>query len=325
MSGALLYLSRADVESLQITLPEIFAAVEEGFRLKGLGQTEMPPKTSLHPSGPTTFLNAMPAYVGGAFRVASLKWVGGADDNVKKGLPTITGLLIYNDPETMLPLAVMDCTWLTMMRTAAANAVAMKYLGPSHPEIVSIIGCGVQGRSNLVAMQWLYPSIREVRAYDINPQALKRYVEEMSLQTGLSIIPVNSPEQAVRGADIIVTAGFMPPNPTPYIEDEWLKPGAMAAPVDYNVAWKSEVCQKVDKLVTDDVAQMNYYRDKGYFQGVPEAWDLGDVVAGKKPGREREEERTMSMLMGIGIDDAVTAKLIYDVARQKGVGKELPL
>jgi ornithine cyclodeaminase/alanine dehydrogenase len=321
----LLYLSRADVESLDITLPQVITVVEEGFRLKGLGQTEMPPKTSLHPHDLTTFLNAMPAYVGGEVKAASMKWVGGADDNVKRGLPTITGLLIFNDPVTMLPLAVMDCTWLTMMRTAAANAVAMKYLAPAAPVEVGIIGCGVQGRGNTQAMALQYPSIRTVRAYDTNPEVLARYVADMTAATGLQIVPVASAEQAVRGSDIVVTAGYMPPNPIPYLEDEWLKPGAMAAPVDYNVAWKSEVCRNVDKLVTDDVGQMNYYRTKGYFEGVPEAWDLGDVVAGKHPGRERPEERTMSLCMGIGIDDAVTSRLIYETARARGVGVELPL
>jgi ornithine cyclodeaminase/alanine dehydrogenase-like protein (mu-crystallin family) len=321
----LLYLSRAAVESLNIGLPAVIEAVEEGFRLKGLGQTEMPPKTALHPHDSTTFLNTMPAYVGGEVKAASMKWVGGADDNAKQGLPTITGLLIFNDPLTMLPLAVMDCTWLTMMRTAAANAVAMKYLAPRRVEVVSIIGCGVQGRGNLQAMALQYPTIREAHAYDTNPEVLERYVAEMTGTTGLTIVPVASAEAAVREADIVVTAGYMPPNPTPYIEDGWLKPGAMAAPVDYNVAWKSELCQNVDKLVTDDVNQMNYYRNKGYFEGVPEAWDLGDVVAGKKPGRERDDERTMSMCMGIGIDDAVTSKLIYETARAQGVGVELPL
>jgi ornithine cyclodeaminase/alanine dehydrogenase-like protein (mu-crystallin family) len=321
----LLYLSRADVESLQIGLPAIIAVVEEGFRLKGLGQTEMPPKTSLHPHDPTTFLNAMPAYIGGEVKAAAMKWVGGADDNYKLGLPTITGLLIFNDPVTMVPLAVMDCAWLTMMRTAAANAVAMKFLAPRCVEVVAVIGCGVQGRGNMRAMALQYPTIREARAYDTNPEVLARYVAEMGAETGLNLVPVASAEAAVREADIVVTAGYMPPNPIPYIEDEWLKPGAMAAPVDYNVAFKSELCQRVDKLVTDDIGQMNYYRTKGYFEGVPEAWDLGDVVAGKRPGRESDEERTMSMCMGIGIDDAVTAKLIYETARAKGVGVELPL
>jgi ornithine cyclodeaminase/alanine dehydrogenase-like protein (mu-crystallin family) len=319
-----LYLSRAAVESLNLSMSQIIAVVEEGFRRKGLGETEMPPKTPIHPGGDKNFLHAMPAYVKGV-EAASVKWVGGAPDNYQFGLPTITGLLILNDPVTMLPLAVMDCTWLTAMRTAAANAVAMKYLGPKEVREVGLIGCGVQGRSNLLAIQTLYPGVQRVRAYDLNDGVLQSFLREMRQSTGLNIEAVAGPEPAVRGADIVVTAGFMPPKPAPYIEDEWLKPGAMAAPVDYNCAFKSDLCQKMDKLVTDDVAQMDYYRPKGYFEGVPVPWELGEVVAGKQPGRERDDERTMAMCLGIGIDDAVTAKLIYETAREQGVGVELPL
>jgi ornithine cyclodeaminase/alanine dehydrogenase-like protein (mu-crystallin family) len=320
----LLYLSRQDVESLQLPMSAIIAAVEEGFRRKGLGETQMPPKTPIYPRPDGVFLHAMPAYVGG-LDVASLKWVGGAEDNHQYGLPNITGLLILNDPVTMLPLAVMDCTWITAMRTAAANAVAMKYLGPAAAREAAIIGCGVQGRSNLVAIHTLYPGLERVRAFDTKPESMAAFAAEMSASLGLRIDPVSSPEEAVVGADVVVTAGYMPHAFEPYIEDAWLKPGAMAAPVDYNVAWKSEVCQNVDKLVTDDVAQMDFYRPRGYFAGVPTPWELGEVVAGKKPGRERPEERTMAMCLGIGIDDAVTAQLVYRTARERGVGVELPL
>lgn len=318
-----LYLSRADVESLEIPMSRIIEVVEEGFRRKGLGQTEMPPKTPIHPGGDQNFLHAMPAYVKGV-EAASVKWVGGAPGNAAFGLPTITGLLILNDPVTMLPLAVMDCTWITAMRTAAANATAMKYLGPKHASEIAIIGCGVQGRSNLLAIGTLYPEVQRVRAFDTNPQVLEAFVTD-TRATGKEVDPVSGPEGAVRGADIVITAGFMPPRPAPYIEDEWLKPGAFAGPVDYDCAFKAELCQHMDKLVTDDVAQMDYYRDKGYFEGVPVPWELGEVVAGLKPGRERDDERTMAMCLGIGIDDAVTAQLVYEVARERGTGVELPL
>jgi ornithine cyclodeaminase/alanine dehydrogenase-like protein (mu-crystallin family) len=319
-----IYLSRAAVESLNIPMSRVIDVVEEGFRRKGLGETEMPPKTPIHPSSDRNFLHAMPAYVRGV-EAASVKWVGGAPGNAAFGLPTITGLLILNDPVTMLPRAVMDCTWLTAMRTAAANAVAMKYLGPKAVAEVAIIGCGVQGRSNLTAIQTLYPQVQRVRAFDTNAPTLEAFVAEMGASTGLSIEPVSGPEPAVRGADIVITAGFMPPTPQPYIEDAWLKPGAFAGPVDYNCAFQSDLCQRMDKLVTDDVAQMDYYRDKGYFAGVPVPWELGEVVAGLKPGRERDDERTMAMCLGIGIDDAVTSQLIYQTAIAQGVGVELPL
>lgn len=321
-----LYLSRADVESLALSMAEIVKVVEEGFRLKGLGQTQMPPKIAIHPRGDGTFLHAMPAYVGGSVDAASVKWVGGADENHRLGLPTISGLLVLNDPQTMFPVCVMDCIWITAMRTGAANAVAMKYLGPRNAEQAAVLGCGVQGRSNLLAMATQYPGLRQCRAWDPNPEALAKYVAEMGEKVGCDVIPVESAERAVREADVIVTAGPSPREPEPYIPFEWLKPGAMAAPVDYNGAWMEDVLRGVDRLVVDDHAQMDYYRSKGYFANtpLPDA-DLGEVVSGRAPGRRRDDEITMSMCMGIAVDDCVTARLVHDTAVQRGVGVRLPL
>lgn len=322
----LLYLSRSDVESLAIPMSEIIAAVETGFRLKGMGETQMPPKTAIHPRGAPTFLHAMPAYVGGEIDVATVKWVGGADDNYKLGLPTISGLIVLNDPDTMFPLCIMDCIWVTAMRTGAANAVAMKYLGPEHAADVAVLGCGVQGRSNLLAMATHYPHIDRCRAWDPNEENLKRYVHEMSEKVDFTVQAVAGPEAAVRDADVVVTAGPSPRDPDPYIPLQWLKPGAMAAPVDYNGAWMEDALGGVDKLATDDHAQMDYYRQKGYFENTPLPYaDLGEIVAGHKPGREREDERTMAICLGVAIDDCVTASLIYKLARERSAGTELEL
>lgn len=322
----LLYLSRSDVEVLALPMSEIIAAVEAGFRLKGTGQTQMPPKIAIHPRGPATFLHAMPAYVGGEVDAASVKWVGGADDNHLRGLPTISGLIVLNDPETMFPLCIMDCGWVTAMRTGAANAVAMKHLGPPEAAEVAVLGCGVQGRSNLLAMATHYPGIRRCRAWDPQGENLRRYVQEMSAQFDFAVEAARDPEAAVRGADVIVTAGPSPREPEPYIPLDWLKPGAMAAPVDYNGAWMESALRGVDKLATDDHAQMQYYRDKGYFANTPHPYaDLGEIVAGLKPGRERDDERTMAMCLGIAIDDCVTAHILYRRAREKGIGTELAL
>jgi len=322
----LLYLSRADVESLAVSMEQVIAAVEEGFRLKGLGETQMPPKIAIHPRGSGTFLHAMPAYVGGQVDAACVKWVGGADDNVSIGLPTISGLIVVNDPQTMFPLCMMDCAWVTAMRTGAANAVAMKYLGPAQAEEVAVLGCGVQGRSNLLAMACRYPQVRVCRVWDPNPAAVEAYIRDMSPKVSCAVKAAADPENAVRGADVIVTAGPSPRDPEPYIPLEWLKPGAMAAPVDYNGAWCEDALHGVDRLITDDHAQMDYYRQKGFFRNTPLPYaDLGEVVAGLKPGREREAERTMSICLGIAVDDCVTAHLLHGLARERGIGVELAL
>jgi alanine dehydrogenase len=314
------YLSRAEVESLNISMAQVIEVVEEGFRLKGMGQTQMPPKTAIHARPGETFLHAMPAYVGG-MDTAAIKWVGGNENNPKQGLPNISGVIVLNDPETQFPICIMDAGWVTMMRTGAANAVAMKYLGPQRAETVAVIGCGVQGRSNALAMHTHYPEIKQLRCYDVSAEALGAFVKEAEQAYDSEVVAVSEPREAVEGVDVVVTAGPSPKSPTPYLRQEWLKAGAMAAPVDYMGAWEGELAAKVDKLITDDHGQMDYYRAKGYFADVPKPYaDLGEIVAGKQPGRESADERTMSILMGIAIDDAVTAQLIYDQACEQEVG-----
>ncbi len=120
----LLYLSRKDVEDLGITMKEVLQVVDHGFRLKGLGKTEMPPKPGIHPRT-NAFIHAMPAYVK-EVEAAGLKWVSGYPANVEKGLPYITGLPILNDPETGIPIAVMDSAWITAMRTGASVGSSSK-------------------------------------------------------------------------------------------------------------------------------------------------------------------------------------------------------
>ena len=120
----LLYLSYSDVQGLGVTMAEVIEALESAFREKGKGKVEMPPKPGVHPTNPDNFIHAMPAYIP-ALGSAGVKWVAGYPENYKRGLPYITGLLILNDVETGLPLAVMDWVWITAMRTGAATARAM--------------------------------------------------------------------------------------------------------------------------------------------------------------------------------------------------------
>ena len=119
-TNELLYLSKNDVVTTGLTMAEIITALETTFREKGAGRTEMPPKPGIHPGGGDNFIHAMPAYIP-ALKSAGVKWVSGFPENPKMGLPYITGLLILNDPETGLPVSVMDCVWITAMRTGAAT------------------------------------------------------------------------------------------------------------------------------------------------------------------------------------------------------------
>lgn len=319
----ILYLSRADIETLDFRMIDIIAAVEEAFKERGTGEAEMPPKPGVHPLH-DAFIHAMPAYLPGLSAVG-IKWVSGYPENFKQGLPYISGLMILNDPSTGLPISVMDATWITAKRTGAATALAAKYLAKPDSKIVGIIGCGVQGRSNLEALDKVM-KLEEVRVFDISPANLQRYVDEMTAKFSIDIKAANSPREAVDGSDIIVTAGPILKHPSPAIEKSWVKAGVFASPIDFDSYWKPEAMLMMDRFYTDDIHQLEYYRSTGYFQNLPKVYaELGEVVAGRKAGRESRDERIMSMNLGVAIEDVAVAVQIYQEARRKGIGKELPL
>jgi ornithine cyclodeaminase/alanine dehydrogenase len=319
----LLYLSRADVERVALPMSAIIAALEEMFREKGEGRVEMPPKPGIHPR-PDAFIHAMPAFIP-ALGSAGMKWVSGFPENQRRGLPYITGLLILNDPETGVPLAVMDCTWITAMRTGAATAVAAKHLARPDSKSVGIVACGVQGRSNLAALAEVF-ALERVRAYDVRREVAERFAAEMGGELGLAIEVVGSARAAVEDLDLVVTSGPILKHPKPAIEPGWLAPGSFASAVDFDSYFQGAALRECDRLVTDDLPQMEYYREVGYFQGTPPAdSELGEIVCGKKPGRRTADERTVAMNLGIALDDMATAILIHRRALERGIGTWLPL
>ena len=320
----LLYLSQDDVTAVGITMVEIIETLEVAFREKGEGRTEMPPKPGIHPGGGDNFIHAMPAYIP-ALKSAGVKWVSGFPENYKLGLPYITGLLILNDPETGLPVSVMDCVWITAMRTGAASALSARYLARAESSVVGVLGCGVQGRTNVEALNVLFP-LKQVMAYDVNPEALGRYVDEIGSRFNLEVVPVATPRQAVTGCDIVVTAGPILKKPHATIEAGWLDEGAFASLVDFDSYWHADAMRETTKFCTDDSQQLHHYQHAGYFHEIPPLYaDLGELVAGQKPGRETPFERTMTANLGLALDDMAVAPIIFRKAVKKGLGTWLPL
>ncbi|MGB9673845.1 MAG: ornithine cyclodeaminase family protein [Anaerolineales bacterium] len=321
--GKFLYLSRQDVEKVALDIHTIIQLLENAFREKGYGRVEMPPKPGIH-TQPDAFIHAMPAYIP-SLHAAGVKWVSGYPQNPQKGLPYISGLLILNDEESGIPIAVMDCTWITAYRTGAATAISAKYLARPDSEVVGIIACGVQGRTNLEALSTLF-AIKRVYAYDINAQAQEKYIQEMRQKFDFEIIGVRTLRDAVVQSDIVITSGPILKNPQPTIEKDWLPPGAFVSAMDFDSYWKGEALAQIDKLSTDDLAQWDYYRSIGYFQNSPRPYaDLGEIVIGKKPAREKPTERTMAMNLGLAMDDIAVAPSIYRAAMALGIGTWLPL
>jgi ornithine cyclodeaminase/alanine dehydrogenase len=319
----LLYLSRADVEAVGVEMPEIIQALEVAFTQHGRGQVEMPPKPGVH-SRPDAFIHAMPCYIPGPEAIG-LKWVAGYPDNPQRGLAYITGLIVLNDADTGLPLAVMDCTWITAKRTGAATALAAKYLARPDSQVVGVLGCGVQGRSNLEALRVLFP-LQRVMAYDRRLQSALHFADDIEEKWGIDVQVVDEPRRAVTGCDIVVTAGPILRTPHATIRADWLDAGAFASLVDFDSYWDRAALHEVDKFCTDDVPQLEHYQREGYFQDIPPVYaSLGELVTGQKPGRSSAAERTMTANLGLALDDMATAPLVYRRAVERGIGRWLPL
>jgi ornithine cyclodeaminase/alanine dehydrogenase-like protein (mu-crystallin family) len=319
----MLYLSRADVGKVNLPMKEIIELLEVAFKEKGNGRIEMPPKPGIH-TMPDAFIHAMPAFIP-VMKSAGIKWVSGYPENFKRGLPYITGLLVLNDIETGIPYAVMDCTWITAKRTGAASALSAKYLAHPDSKTVGILACGVQGRTNLEALACLFP-IKRVYAYDILPDVQEKFVAEMGGHFGFEIIGVKESKQAVVESDLVVTSGPILKHPSPTIEKDWLRPGAFGSAVDFDSYWTGESLAQMDLISTDDHAQFQYYKSVGYFQQTPDPYaDLGELVAGVKPGRRNEKERTLAINLGLALDDMAVAPEIYRRAKEMGLGVWLSL
>ncbi len=319
-----LCLSRADVESVAPPMSEVVVAVERALLEKGLGRAEMPPKIGIHPR-PDSLCHAMPAWLP-SFKAAGIKWVSAFPDNARKGLPQVSGLIILNDPDVGLPTCIMDCTWVTAARTGAATAVAARRLARPESKVVAIVACGVQGRSNLEALKTVFPGISLVRAFDADRAAAERYAEEMRRRLGVDVAVAGSAAEAVEGADIAVTSGPIVRGSKWRLGPKCFAEGVFISPVDLDSYLEPEVFRAAGKFYTDDLAQFAAYRKMGFFEGVPEpVGDLGDLLAGRSPGRTDAREMTISANLGLAVEDVAVAAAIYERARIEGRGTVLRL
>jgi ornithine cyclodeaminase/alanine dehydrogenase len=319
----ILYLSRRDVEDIGPNFSEVIAIVEKSLLEKGKGNSLMHPK-HWYDWGSDRFFAAQSAYTP-FFKVAGVKWQSGVPDNPQKGLPYLNGFIIINNLDNGLPIAIMDSTWITNIRTAAQTAVTAKYLAKENSETLAMIGCGVQGRGNLNALLLVLPNLKRVQAFDINQANLEAYVEFVK-KLGVEAVPCKNQKESITGADIIITAGPIHKDPSPDIKSLWLKEGVLAVPLDYDSYWNREAINSFDKFFVDDIQQILFHRKEGgFFREIPEInADFGEVLAGQKQGRESQSEKIMCMNLGVAVEDAPVAADIFNRAIEKGIGVWLP-
>lgn len=293
--------------------------VERVYIDHGLGKVVMPAKINLnmgingewpHFYGSS---NSMPAYVD-SLKAMGVKFASGYTKNPEKGLPFIHAAIILTEPETGRPIAIVDGTYITAIRTGAASAVAVKYLARKDSATVGIIGAGLQGRMHILALNEVM-DIREIRITDIREEAAVKCAGEMSELLGLNVRAVKSNEEVVNGSDIVITATIAD---EPLVMKEWLKKGALVASVGSYQELDEQIPLTCGKLIVDSWAQ-NAHRGEllklvkaGRISEKDIYSELGYIASGKKAGRENDDELICACLIGMGSLDIGAAKFVYD-------------
>jgi N-[(2S)-2-amino-2-carboxyethyl]-L-glutamate dehydrogenase len=337
-STAFRYLSQEDVVAAGgLDMAAIVDVIERAFRVKAAGQVFMPPKVMITWSDePGTEENhgrimTMPAYVGGEFDVAGLKWIPSVPDNpARRGLPRANALILLSDRETGLPLAVMDGTVVSAMRTGAVTGVAVRHLARGDERRACLLGAGVLAHTQLSALRVVMPSLDTVTVYDPDRTRAERFCRGQSHETGLDVRRCESAERAVRGAQVIVPA-TMAVEPT--FDPGWLDEGVTIVLVS-SLDGPTDLHALTDLLVVDDweheSTHSGRYAERLVAEGlIPAdgsgAVELAAVVAGSHPGRTAGAQRVVVSPVGLAMDDITTAQHVLQNADRLGIGSELRL
>lgn len=309
-------------------MPDVLRIVRKTFMLYAKGKTQMPPKIYLHLEKYNGDFRAMPAYIQG-LEACGIKWVNVHPRNSRFGLPAVMAVIILSDPKTGLPIAIMGGTQITNLRTGAAGALAAKYLARKNSSVVGLVGCGVQARTQLLALKELF-KIKLVRIWGKRPKLANTFVRDMRY-LGLKLKSEGNISDCLKDADIIVTTT---PVRHPIVRSEWIKEGAHINAIGADAKGKEELepaLLKRSKIVVDDWLQaahsgeINVPFAKGIIKRKDIYANLGEIIVGKKKGRVSKKEITIFDSTGLAIQDIAVAELIFKKALKKRAGTKIKI
>jgi len=326
----LVYLNGPDVEALALADDEILAAVEGGLRAQGLGQAVIEPRVHLVPEnsakGHFNVLRGVVAPLG----VAGVKVVGDFVDNWKHGMPSELAVLNLFDPQTGAPRAILDASKLTDMRTGAMTALGAKHLARKGSRVLGHIGARGTAYWNARLLDRLF-GFAEIRVHSRRPESRNAFAERLARDLGKPVAATDDWESCVRGADIVVEASRLP-EPTPMLRTEWIKRGALVVPYGTMSAVEITLTDIMDKIVVDDWGQcrkglpfgaLRRHVDEGKLDENNLHAELGQIVAGLKPGRESDEETNLFWHRGLSLSDIALGCAMLDKAKRLGIGRTL--
>lgn len=328
-----LLLSQKDIMALSLATVDVLSALEQALYAHAQGAYEMQPKLGVHPTrtGPANFIHAMPAYLPQQ-DACGLKWVGGFMRNRSLDLPTISGLQVLNDSATGLPLAVMDCSYLTALRTSAISLLFVRACARKPVQSLAVVGCGFEGTMHIQFFVEQLPHMEEIRLHSKRPAAM-REIKALMRDTFFGEVRLcDDYATCLEGADVMITCTT---GEEQFIQPRWFKPGALGIGLEGGCAYTAEALHQADKFMVDDVALAESFdrigRERLTSEGFPDPEfpggmppihaTLAEVMAGKKPGRESDHERIIAVPLGLAICDVAIAQLAYRQALKQNIGQ----
>jgi len=327
-AGEIIFLGPHDVRSL-LSIEDCISAVEQAFRLYGEGKAQGPGVLGMHTKEGGFHIKA--GLLDREAHYFAAKINGNFPSNPARfGLPTIQGIIILCDAGKGTPLAIMDSRDVTSLRTAAATAVAARYLARPNSQTMTICGCGEQGRIQLKALAHVF-KLKKVFAYDSCARTAQQYAEELGLILNLAVAPVTELRQSTTQSDICVTCT---PSQQPFLGPDDFKEGTFVAAVGADNPHKNEihpalmsqtkvVCDLIEQCAT--MGDLHHALQSGVMQRTDVFAELGEIVAGNKPGRESDDENTIFDSTGMALQDVAAATVVYQMAVQSNAGVHLSL
>lgn len=312
-----LILKARDIERL-VDMRNVLRIVEEAFRLHGYGRVKMPPKIYIHLEKYRGDFRAMPAYIEGP-EACGIKWVNVHPENRRRNLPTVIAVIILSDPGTGLPLAVMDGTHITNMRTGAAGGIAAKYLANKDSSSVGLAGCGVQAIFQLLALNTVF-TLKDISVYDTDRKKASGFIAVMA-RLGIDAEIAATAEECVSGRDIVVTTT---PSRKPVIKSAWISPGTHINAIGADARGKEELdpaILKKARIFVDDMAQASHSGEinvpisKRLIRKTDVAGTLGQVICRKRKGRTSARDITVFDSTGLAIQDIAVADHVYKIIK----------
>ena len=326
MEKKLRILNRREIEQI-LSMPEVIRLVEKAFDERGRNQVQMPPKSYLYFPRFNGDIRVMPAYLEG-LNETGVKIVNAHLDNRSKyGLPTVLASIMLFNSETGAPISLMDGTHITAMRTAAASAVAAKYLARKDSKILAVVGAGYQSFRQVEAVREIL-KLESVKIFDIDSDKAEKLAASLHEKFGVDAKNFASAEETVRGSDVLVT---VTPSRKPIVMSEWVTEGMHISAVGADAPGKEELEPELLKramIVIDDWEQgshggeINVPLSNGVIRKSDIYAEISEIVTGVKPGRTSDKEITVFDTTGLAIQDVITAWHAYEVAEEKGIGVE---